>query len=266
MTSLTRALLADELRTLDLRPGDDVLVHSSLKGLGHVDGGAGTVVDALLDAVGPGGTVLFPTITATAEHGPAHPPRVVLAETPGWTGAIPEAARVRPDAVRSVHPTHSVVALGARARELTDGHASSVTPCDASSPYGRLADRGGRVLLLGGVTHASSTSLHGVEERAGVPHHLQESPTDGIVILPDGSEVVVRGYLHLWGWDRDFERVTDPLRAAGVQRDGHVGAGSATLVEARGYVDVLVPLLRADPTYLLAEHERDRARSHGDVR
>lgn len=259
MTSLTRARLADDLRTLGLRLGDDVLVHSSLRGLGHVEGGASSVVDALLDAVGPGGTVLFPTITAAAEHGPAHPPRVVLAATPGWTGAIPEAARVRPDSVRSVHPTHSVVALGARARELTDGHASSVTPCDASSPYGRLADRGGRVLLLGGVTHSSSTSLHGVEERAGVPHHLQDEPTDGVVVLPDGTEVVVRGRLHQWGWDRDFERVADPLRAAGVQLDGRVGAGAATLVEARGYVDVLVPLLLTDPTYLLAEHERTRA-------
>lgn len=260
MTSpLTRSRLAGDLRALGLRPGDDVLVHSSLRGLGHVDGGASTVVDALLDAVGPDGTVLFPTITATADHGPDHPPRVVLADTPGWTGAVPEAARVRPDAVRSAHPTHSVVALGARAHQLTDGHATSLTPCDAASPYGRLADRGGRVLLLGGVTHASSTSLHGVEERARVPHHLQESPTDGIVVLPDGTEVVVRGYLHLWGWDRDFERVAVPLRAAGVQHDGRVGEGTAVLVEARGYVDVLVPLLHTDPTYLLAEHERARA-------
>lgn len=143
--------------------------------------------------------------------------------------------------------------------------ANSLTPCDAASPYGRLADRGGRVLLLGGVTHASSTSLHGVEERAGVPHHLQDAPTEGVVVLPDGTEVIVRGRLHLWGWDRDFERVADPLLAAGVQRIGRVGDGTAVLVEARGYVDVLVPLLHADPTYLLAEHERDRARSlrHG---
>lgn len=256
---LTRARLVEELRALGLRADDDVLVHSSLSRLGHVEGGADTVVDSLLDVVGPGGTVLFPTITATAEHGPANPPRVVLAETPGWTGAIPEAARQRGDAVRSVHPTHSVVAIGARARELTDEHSGSATPCDEASPYGRLADRGGRVLLLGGVTHVSSTSLHGAEERAGVPHHLQDAPTDGIVVLPDGSEVVVRGRLHLWGWDRDFDRVAEPLRAAGMQRSGRVGAGAAILVEARGYIDVVVPLLREDPLYLLAEHERARA-------
>lgn len=249
---LTADALAADLRALGLRAGDDVLVHSSLSGLGRVDGGPGTVVDALLAAVGPGGTVLLPTITATAEHGPALPPRIVLATTPGWTGAIPEAARRRPDAVRSAHPTHSVVAIGARAHELTDGHAGSRTPCDASSPYGRLADRGGRVLLLGGVTHASSTSLHGVEERAGVPGHLQDEETDGVVVLPDGTEIVVRGRLHLWGRDRDFDVVAAPLRAAGVQRDGLVGAGAATLVEARGYLDVLLPLLREDPELLYA--------------
>lgn len=256
---LTRAALSADLRALGLAPDDDVLVHSSLRGLGQVDGGAATVVDALLDVVGPGGTVLFPTITATAEHGPAHPPRLDLATAPGWTGAIPEAARRRTDAVRSAHPTHSVVAIGARAHELTAGHAASVTPCDASSPYGRLADRGGRVLLLGGVTHESSTSLHGVEERAGVPHHLQDEQTDGVVLMPDGREVVVRGHLHLWGWDRHFDVVAAPLRAAGMQRDGKVGSGAATLVEAHGYVDVIVPLLREDPTFLLAEHEKARA-------
>ncbi|MGP7959403.1 aminoglycoside N(3)-acetyltransferase [Sanguibacter sp. A247] len=256
---LTRTDLVDALRTLGVGPGDDVLVHSSLRGLGYVDGGATTVVAALIDAVGPDGTVLFPTITATAEHGPAHPPRLDLATAPGWTGAIPEAARLWPGAVRSAHPTHSVVAIGARSRELTAGHARSVTPCDASSPYGLLADGRGRVLLLGGVTHESSTSLHGAEERAGVPHHLQDEPTNGVVVMPDGHEVVVRGRLHLWGWDRHFDRAAAPLRAAGMQRDGVVGAGAATLVEARGYIEVIVPLLREDPTFLLARHELARA-------
>ncbi len=92
-----------------------------------------------------------------------------------------------------------------------------------------------------------------------MPHHLQDAPTEGVVVLPDGTEVIVRGRLPLWGWNRDFERVADPLLAAGVQRNGRVGDGTAVLVEAHGYLDVLVPLLRADPTYLLAEHERARA-------
>ena len=63
--SLDRADISDDLASLGLRAGHHVLVHSSLSSLGHVDGGAETVVRALLDVVGPTGTVLVPTLTGS---------------------------------------------------------------------------------------------------------------------------------------------------------------------------------------------------------
>ena len=62
MTRLhTRETLARDLRDLGVEPGDILFVHSSLKSLGPVNGGAGTVIDALEDAVGPEGLVLMPS-------------------------------------------------------------------------------------------------------------------------------------------------------------------------------------------------------------
>ena len=52
-----------ELRALGVRPGMNLLVHSSLKRLGPVDGGAEAVIDALLEAIDPGGTLMMPTHT-----------------------------------------------------------------------------------------------------------------------------------------------------------------------------------------------------------
>ena len=49
---VSRAQLAGELAALGLRSGDTVMLHSSLSALGQVDGGAETVVDALLDVSG----------------------------------------------------------------------------------------------------------------------------------------------------------------------------------------------------------------------
>lgn len=253
----TRERLVRDFRALGLRDGDVVLVHSSLSGLGWVEGGAETVIDTLVDAVGPTGAVLFPTLTGTEEDGPAQPPVTELATTPCWTGRIPETARRRPEAVRSVHPTHSVSAIGARAADFATGHESSHTPCDAHSPYVRLMEEGGKLLLLGGVTHESNTSLHALEEMADVPYHLQDEETDGVVILPDGQRVVVRNRLHLWRWEREFSKVGPYLEQAGASVSGPVGQSTSNLVSASGLRDVVLPLLREDPLFLLSAKARD---------
>lgn len=254
---ITRERLVDDLRALGLRSGDVVLVHSSLSGLGWVEGGADAVIDALVETVSPAGTVLFPTLTGKPDDGPQRPPVIDLAATPCWTGTIPETARQRPDAIRSIHPTHSVSAIGARASLYTTGHERSRTPCDAHSPYVRLMEEGGKILLLGGVTHESNTTLHALEEMANVPYHLQEEETDGIVILPDGERVVVRNRLHLWQWDRQFENVRSLLERAMASVTGPVGQSTSTLVSATGLRDVILPLLIEDPFYLLSSDARE---------
>lgn len=247
--------LAGELRALGVREGDVVLVHSSLSGLGWIEGGAGSVIDALRASVGVAGTILFPTLTGSEEDGPERPPVIDLAGSPCWTGVIPETARQIQGSVRSVHPTHSITAIGARARELTHGHEIGRTPCDAASPYGRLME-GGKILLLGGVTHKSNTTLHALEELAGVPYHLQDEITDGVVMMPDGQRVVVRNRLHLWHWERDFLKVGDILVDAGVETRGRVGASTATLLSAQGLRDVILPYLLRDPLFLLSDRAR----------
>lgn len=250
--------LVDGLRELGILAGDVVLVHSSLKGLGWVEGGPNVVIDALLQSVGEEGTILFPTLTGTKDDGPKSPPTIDLAATPCWTGIIPETARQRPDAVRSIHPTHSVTAVGANREFWTRGHEDGESPCDEASPYYRLMEHGGKILLLGGVTHDSNTSLHCIEEIAQVPYHLQAEATDGVVQLPNGEQVIVRNHLHLWqnryshlNLKRDFTVVSDPLLQAGAQRSHRIGETDSTLIDARMMREVLIPILRSDPLFLL---------------
>jgi aminoglycoside 3-N-acetyltransferase len=252
---VTRAGLAADLRRLGLRPGDVVLVHSSLSRLGNVQGGADAAIDALLDAVSPSGTVLFPVLTGSEHDGPDCPPTVEVRETPCWTGRIPETARRRGEAVRSLHPTHSIAAIGQAASRFAAGHEDTETPCDERSPYYRLIREGGSILLLG-ADHESDTSLHCLEELAGVPYHLQDGWTDGVMIDPAGRRVTVRNRLHLWRWHREFARVDAPLEAGGAQVRGTVGLAEARLVRADGFAETLLPILRADPLYLLRPDAR----------
>src|SRR5438445_7962273 len=104
-TRVTRADLVAGLRAIGIEPGGIIQVHSSLSRLGYVEGGAETVVDALLEVVGPEGTVMVPTFN----HGAAE--IYDTATTPSVNGAVTEALRRRPEARRSLHPTHPYAAI-----------------------------------------------------------------------------------------------------------------------------------------------------------
>ncbi|MBN2470456.1 MAG: AAC(3) family N-acetyltransferase [Anaerolineae bacterium] len=247
--ALTQADLTADLRALGIRPGMLLLVHSSLSSLGHVTGGAETVIAALLEALGPEGTLLAPTLTGTEQDSPANPPAFDPLRSPAWTGIIPETLRQRPDAIRSLHPTHSAAAIGPQARALTGDHLNSLTPCDALSPYGRLTAREEGAILLLGVTHAANTTLHAVEEAAASPYHMQPEPARCTLALPEGT--LARHYLlHSWDTPRRFDVIEPLLLERGIQRNGQVGAAVARLVSARSMFALVLQALRASPRLL----------------
>ena len=104
---VTKQRLISDFRRLGLREGMDVMVHSSLSSIGAVKGGADTVVDALLAAVGRSGTLLMPSFNH--KRAQVYNPMT----TPTTNGAIPNAMWRRPQAARSMHATHAVAAIGA---------------------------------------------------------------------------------------------------------------------------------------------------------
>ena len=248
--AVTRQEIVRGLRALGLEAGASALVHSSLSSFGYVEGGADAVIDALLETVGPQGTVLVPTLTGSEKLHADNPPVYDPTATPCWTGHIPETFRQRPEAVRSLHPTHSVAAIGARARELTEGHEYSMTPCGPDSPYGRLAAAGGYVLLLG-VTHGSNTTLHLAEEIAGVPYHMQPGLVAARVIA-NGEGRTIHLMIHRYGAGREFERMEPIFSERGIQREGQIGAAHVRLIDARRMVEITRQALLQDATILLA--------------
>ena len=72
MPLLTRRQITDQLRTLGLASGDVVMMHSSLSSLGFVDGGAETVINGILDAIGGEGTLMVPVFRDSVWGDPAN--------------------------------------------------------------------------------------------------------------------------------------------------------------------------------------------------
>jgi aminoglycoside 3-N-acetyltransferase len=249
-THISHSMISAGLQELGLPAGAHVLVHSSLSSFGYVAGGADTLIDALLDVVGPQGTLLVPTLTGSEELSPANPPFFDPQETPAWTGRVPETLRRRAGAIRSLHPTHSVAAIGALADALTRDHALSVTPCDECSPYGQLAQREDGYILLLGVTHESNTTLHHVEELAGAAYHMQ--PEFAAARIRVNGETQIRHImLHSYdGPERNFAVLEPLLIERGVQRNGCIGRAEVRLIRAQGLVRIALAVLRANPRIL----------------
>ncbi len=238
------------LNELGLPYGCKVLVHSALSSLGYVEGGADTVINALLDVVGLQGTVMVPTLTGDETLSPTNPPFFDPVNTSCWTGRIPETLRKRPDAIRSLHPTHSVAAIGADAQLLTRDHWFSMTPCDEHSPYYKLAQQADGYILLIGVDHESSTMFHCVEEMVGVDYHMQPGFAKARIMI--GNREVSRHYLlHRYGAARNFNIMEEVFVEREVQMSGRIANASARLIKASEAFQLTLSALRADPCILL---------------
>jgi aminoglycoside 3-N-acetyltransferase len=155
--------LKDLLQKLGIRSGDVLLVHSSFNRFEGFTGNALDVIRVLREAVGPKGTLLMPTMTFgyravdNAREGKFFDVR----RTPSRMGVISELFRRSPGVVRSVHPTHSVAAWGARA--LVADHHEVGTPCGPGTPWARLLEHRGKILFLGtGII--TMTFYHACEE------------------------------------------------------------------------------------------------------
>jgi aminoglycoside 3-N-acetyltransferase len=157
--------LRHAVRELGVVPGDAVLVHSAYDAFAGFTGKPTDVIAMLQAAVGSEGLLLMPTMafTGTAVDHVRNGPAFDVARTPSRMGMITELFRRTPGVVRSVHPTHPVAAWGRDAAAVVADHHRATTPCGAHSPFARLHERHGKILLLG-VGIESLTFFHTVEE------------------------------------------------------------------------------------------------------
>jgi len=155
-------LLANNLR---IGPGDVVYVHSGMDGL-NMNFPFYRILFLIQEIVGAAGTVVFPTYpnhkTSSFEY-------VQLGKifdvrrTPSYTGLLTEFARRQRSAVRSLHPTKSVCAIGAHAEDLTGTHHLSPYPYDECSPYYKLIEHSAKIIGLGVSTNYLSF-IHCVDD------------------------------------------------------------------------------------------------------
>ena len=199
---LAKADLKAAFTALGLSAGSGVMVHSSLRSFGYVEGGPLTVIEALMETLTPEGTLLFPSFNHALAFQEGAPGVYDPLVTPTVNGAIPDRFWRLPGVWRSLDPSHAFAAWGRNARRYIENHHRTLT-LGPQSPLGLLRADGGYGLLLG-TGYGSNTFHHVVETTLGSP--CLGARTEGYpVLLPGGRRVLGR----TWGWRETACPITD---------------------------------------------------------
>ncbi|HYC34012.1 MAG TPA: AAC(3)-IV family aminoglycoside N-acetyltransferase [Gemmatimonadales bacterium] len=231
--------IAAQLRALGVRPGGVLLVHTSFRAVRPVEGGPEGLIDALLEALGPHGTLVTPSWTGD-DSVPFDPLATPSADD---LGVVPQLFWRRPGVARSPHP-FAFAALGPHAIGITDG-ALPLPPHAPDSPVGRVYDLDGQVLLLG-VGHEADTTLHLAELAGGAPYRVPKH----ITVRRDDRPTRIEYGENDHCCER-FALADDWLRSAGLQREGPVGYATARLARSRDIVAAARTRLARDPLVFL---------------
>ena len=249
---VTKEILAEGLRNIGLKEGDECNVQLSMKAVGWINGGERTLLEAFTEALGESGTLIVQThsmnffknadgvhITPYDGKNGAH------------TGRFPNYVMNLPEAHRSAHPSHSSAAIGRRAVFYTENHEIK-NPFGRESTLNRLYRENGKVLLLG-VSHTSNTILHLAEtlgsKYARTPAYREFG--NNVYIKGENGETVSVKLSVYPGCSNNFNVMDGFFKYHGISREGYVGSAYSQLLDAKSMVDFTVEVLKNRPDFLL---------------
>lgn len=251
---LTFEQLVEGFRNLGVAEGDTLLVHSSYKSFGEVDGGPATVNRALEAALGTDkdGTLIMPTFNFDFNKGEAWDVRT----TPSKMGVLTELVRKDPRAKRVFHPFYSFAILGKHAEML--GSLRYKSAYERDSVFGKLRDLDGKIMVIGLSYNNSMTFFHHIEQMEGVDYRFLKQFTGQVTdengnTYTDTFEMLVRDI------DKGVLTMVDPMGALmegqGVIKSAKIGEADVKLMKANEVYAFTAREMRRDP-FLLYQIEK----------
>jgi len=168
------AKLVDEWHEAGIEEGDVLLIHSSIKRTlqrymkQDMKSSPQLILDSFLSAIGPSGTLLLPLFNFDFTEGVAFDIR----NTPSHMGALTNAGRVHPLAIRTGHPIYSFAAIGACSGKFKG--VDNFSGFGNGSPFAMLRELNGKIAVLDLPDQNSMTFYHHVEEMNNVPYRYHK--------------------------------------------------------------------------------------------
>lgn len=248
---ITKKMLLTQLADAGLKHDDTVLVHSSMKKIGEVDGGAETVFQVLEEYFADG-LLAFPTLTWKIGLGyPSAGNVYSVKDSFCDISLLPELFRHREGVVRSLLPTHSIAAKGRDAEEFCKVEPAAIKsslPWD--SPWGRLYEHKAKILFIG-CTVQSCTYFHAIEEKANPEGLFQPDAKHVKIIDYDGNETEIDMYRHAGGNSKYYRLTESLLFAADALYMTTFGDAKTYVLDAQKGGDAVLKLLQANPQFFM---------------
>jgi aminoglycoside 3-N-acetyltransferase len=231
------------LHGLGLRPGDTVMLHSAFGDQHGFKGSIDAFTDVFVDLLGPSGTLLMPSLPyrSSSLQYLQTIKQFDVRKTPSMMGLVSEYFRRRPGVLRSLHPTHPVLALGANAETIVAGHENCRYPCGPGTPFDSLLRFDGKVVFFN-VSFATFTFFHYLEHRLspGLPFPLYtDEPFEVPVIDQAGRRLSVTTYVFSPEAirRRQFQVLEDELFRRGLITRRSVGNSRLMVIRVRDAVE-----------------------------
>jgi len=244
---LTFEKLVEGFRDLGVEEGDTLLVHSSYKSLGAVDGGPQIVINALESVLGEDGTLVMPTFNFDFNKGTPWDVR----STPSKMGALTELVRNNPRAKRVFHPFYSFAILGKHAEML--GNLRYKSSYERNSVFGKLRDLDGKIMVIGLSYTNSMTFFHHIEQMEGVDYRFLKEFT-GEVTDWDGTTKVDTFEMLVRDIDKGVITEVNPMgelmEKEGIIKVGKIGEADVKLMKANDVYAFTAREMRRDPHLL----------------
>ncbi|MBQ3074905.1 MAG: AAC(3) family N-acetyltransferase [Clostridia bacterium] len=254
----TKEEIFTQLRAMQAPRDRMVLMHSSLRTVGAVEGGAQGLLDILVDYfTGEGGIFCVPVHTW---HNLDKPVTLDMNSSDNCLGYFSTVAAEDPRSYRTESPTHSMAIFGDREKvvALAQGELVAETPTAPETCYGKLYEEDGFVLLVG-VAHNRNTYLHTVDEMLKIPNRMDNKAISTAIAKKDGT--VVKRPLRLFYTDYTedisdrFVKYDIPFRYHRCGVDGFIGNAPSQLLSARKMKAVVERIYRNSPTDPLKTEE-----------
>jgi aminoglycoside 3-N-acetyltransferase len=228
--------------------GSVLFVHSALDQMRTIRATPTELIKILREAVGETGTIAMPSFPMSGlsqvylEGHTSFDAR----RTPSQSGLLTELLRRMPDAERSLHPTHPVVAVGHLAKALTADHHLSSTPFDEHSPFHKLVEADALVLRLGRFDAMTLRHLADHYFQDSIPYPIYASRSvECVLTAKDGSHVRMTSRGHNPDLTCDYPGVLERMASEGRMATATAGGVPITSVRARAYIEAYERSLRA---------------------
>jgi len=248
---IDKQCLTEDLQVLGVKQGEMLYVKVSMNSIGYVIGGAKTLVDALLEVVGPTGTIITNSFVTCYPLPLSNKNAQKISDryTLSYAGAFANAMTCHPDAVCSTHPIQRFVAIGAHAKELMADHTPESPAYDVLKVLAQSA--GGRNLKIGtdakvvgvGTTHVAIDILgfHKNNPRLGVNYYDYETKQ-------------IKTFERTWsgGCGVGFNNFIPFYREAGaIKAEGKVGNADSKITDMKQTLEIELEKLSKEPTFFL---------------